>query len=652
MATNTIAENPNAKDYNKYDFSGYELTENGKGGYDWTDSSGNKNSLYEDDNGINHSITGANGASSNYTYNGTKYNDYISKLNKAAKKAYKTQSKTPITSQNLKTPTTTSGAQVIIMTDENGQPRKVGTSTDPNVENILTGKAIANSYEAIANANVGDWWVDKDGNIHVVTEQDITYCKKLISGNDDKKHSEEGSEPENNQSRTTTPEESTGKDSDERIGEEVKSTRDLLHDPNNFLSNYQAIIRNDDDRELAEELLSDSEGKSKGIYGILPAFLFGEYGNYHSPKYENKKRYYLKDTISGEIISDENGGYSKDQLKKLNKELEKERKELNLKTVKTEDGKYTVNDNNGPLGWFDNFEDAEKFRTGKGLYELSNVIGNEQHYVTYDGKKMRYDSASEALDALKELKNSTRGERAKAWAQFLYHTLSSLSANDRNLASDIAGEGRPYKSSWQTEIENRQKGNNELYYKNEEAKNDTVRKLMQLADAGMIDLNNLTNEQMATFIGAIGKEKASQIINTLKKQELDKFMAMEYWNSWTDDQRNALSAWFAQSGQGPQTDSMIALASGKVKAKDFANKWNTQTRMALAEQGLDIQRLEKIVEDAALKNKMTQAQADVIKELVGEQLRSAKLGNNAKMAEIATSSVDSLSKIIDAVVPF
>jgi hypothetical protein len=97
---------------------------------------------------------------------------------------------------------------------------------------------------------------------------------------------------------------------------------------------------------------------------------------------------------------------------------------------------------------------------------------------------------------------------------------------------------------------------------------------------------------------------------------------------------------------------MIALASGKVKAKDFANKWNTQTRLSLAEQGLDIQRLEKVVEDAALKNKMSKAQADVIKELVGEQLRAAKLGNNAKALEMATTSVDSLSKIIDAVVPF
>ena len=34
MASNKITVNPNAKDYDKYDFSGYKLTENDKGGYD------------------------------------------------------------------------------------------------------------------------------------------------------------------------------------------------------------------------------------------------------------------------------------------------------------------------------------------------------------------------------------------------------------------------------------------------------------------------------------------------------------------------------------------------------------------------------------------------------------------------------------------
>ena len=656
--------NPNAKDYDKYDFSGYELTANDKGGYDWTDSSGNKNSIYDEGKGgLIHSVIDADGTSSNYAYTGTRDNDYISRLIKSAKKAYKAQSKAPKTAQpqsNSSTTPVSSGTQVIIMQDESGNNRKVGTTADKNASGLLSGKSIANSFSAIANANVGDFWIDKDNNIHVVTDRDIKYSKGVLegkygndNGNDDsKKYSDGGSDTtsEKDQPRTTTPEEDS-KDSDKRIADEVEGTRKLLHDPDNYKDNYQAIIDTAGKRGIAEDLLSGSEGKEKGLYGIIPSFLMGDYGNYHLPKHETYKRYKLRDSITGEVIDDGQGA-TPAQLKRLNEQIAKDRKERGWAITTARDGGYDViSPKTGEvIEHFDNEKDAKKYLNG--WFELSDEVANEQHVVSYNGKKMVYDTKGEAEKAKKELAKATRGDRAKAWAQFLYRLGDSAFTNAVNNASDFAGEGRPLKSLHSQEMNQRMASNNQLYYKNEEAKNDTVRKLMQLADAGMIDLNNLTNEQMATFIGAIGKEKASQIINTLKKQELDKFMAMEYWNGWTDDQRNALSAWFAQSGQGPQTDSMIALASGKVKAKDFANKWNTQTRLSLAEQGLDIQRLEKVVEDAALKNKMSKAQADVIKELVGEQLRAAKLGNNAKALEMATSSVDSLSKIIDAVVPF
>ena len=652
--------NPNAKDYDKYDFSGYELTANDKGGYDWTDSSGNKNSIYDEGKGgLIHSVIGADGTSSNYVYTGTRDNDYISRLNKSAKKAYKAQSKAPKTAQpqsNSSTTPVSSGTQVIIMQDENGNNRKVGTTADKNASGLLSGKSIANSFSAIANASVGDFWIDKDNNIHVVTDRDIKYSKGVLEGkygNDGRNYSKEGSGDESpssgtKQPRTTTPEEDN-KDSDKRIADEVVGTRKLLHDPDNYKDNYQAIIDTEGKRGIAEDLLSGSEGKEKGLYGIIPSFLMGDYGNYHLPKYKNYKSYYVKDSATGEVLDTE--VRSKDELKRLNDSALASFEKYGAHLSARADGKFDVVDNDGEV-WktFDDENDAVKWMHSP--YEISDKVAGEQHIISYNGKSMRYNTKEEAEKAKKELAKATRGDRAKAWAQFLYRLGDSAFTNAVNNASDFAGEGRPLKSLHSQEMNQRMASNNQLYYKNEEAKNDTVRKLMQLADAGMIDLNNLTNEQMATFIGAIGKEKASQIINTLKKQELDKFMAMEYWNGWTDDQRNALSAWFAQSGQGPQTDSMIALASGKVKAKDFANKWNTQTRLSLAEQGLDIQRLEKVVEDAALKNKMSKAQADVIKELVGEQLRAAKLGNNAKALEMATTSVDSLSKIIDAVVPF
>lgn len=664
MASNVVTPNPNAEDYDKYDFSGYELTQNDQNGYDWTDKSGTKHSIYDDGKGgLNHSITGADGNSSNYVYIGTRDNGYIEKLNKGAKKAYKAQTKGQKNAQPKSTGSTTpvsSGTQVIIMQDENGNNRKVGTTADKNASGLLSGKSIANSFSAIANANVGDFWIDKDNNIHVVTDRDIKYSKGVLEGkygNDNgngngKKYSDDGSDitSEKDQPRTTTPEE-YNKDSDKRIADEVEGTRKLLHDPDNYKDNYQAIIDTAGKRGIAEDLLSGSEGKERGLYGIIPSFLMGDYGNYHLPKYETYKRYKLRDSITGELIDDGQGA-TPAQLKRLNEQIAKDRKERGWAITTARDGGYDViSPKTGEvIEHFDNEKDAKKYLNG--WFELSDEVADEQHVVSYNGKKMVYDTKEEAEKAKKELAKATRGDRAKAWAQFLYRLGDSAFTNAVNNASDFAGEGRPLKSLHSQEMNQRMASNNQLYYKNEEAKNDTVRKLMQLADAGMIDLNNLTNEQMATFIGAIGKEKASQIINTLKKQELDKFMAMEYWNGWTDDQRNALSAWFAQSGQGPQTDSMIALASGKVKAKDFANKWNTQTRLSLAEQGLDIQRLEKIVEDAALKNKMSKAQADVIKELVGEQLRAAKLGNNAKALEMATTSVDSLSKIIDAVVPF
>lgn len=668
MASNEITVNPNAKDYDKYDFSGYELTENDKGGYDWTDSSGNKHSLYSGEkDGLIHSITGADGTSSNYAYNGTRYNEYIGKLNKGAKKAYKAQTKSPKTNVTQKatqpkssssTTPSSSGSQVIIMMDEKGNPRKVGTTSDKEAVGLITGKSVANSFEAIANANVGDFWVDKDSNIHVVTNRDIEYSKGVLEGkyvNDkDKRVSEEGSDKEHpsttpEQPRTTTPEEDK-KDSDERIVDEVEGTRKLLHDSDNYRDNYQAIIETAAKRGKAENLLSGSEGKGKGLYGILPAFLMGDFGNYHLPKYESYKRYKIRDSITGELIDDGQGA-SPAEVKLLNEQIANDRKKRGWTIVSAPDGYDVFSYRDGRvIEHFDNAEDAEKYL--KGRYELSDEVANEQHIVSYNGKRMRYNTKKEAEEAMKALKKETRDERVKAWAQFLYHTLNSISTNDRNLSSDLAGQGRPYKSSWETEIENRQKGNNEMFYKNEETKNDFIRKLVGMADSGMIDLNNLTNEQMARFIGIVGEKKATQIIDTIRKQELDKFMALDYWRNWDEDQRNALSAWFAQSGQGPQTDSMIALASGKASPKDFANKWKTETRLAIAEKATTLQHLEKEVDRIALENKLTGAQADVIKELVGEQLRAAKLTNDRQIQAMVTESASSLAKIIDAVVPF
>jgi len=228
---------------------------------------------------------------------------------------------------------------------------------------------------------------------------------------------------------------------------------------------------------------------------------------------------------------------------------------------------------------------------------------------------------------------------------------NSIGTSALNYASDMAGEGRPYKSIQQQEQEDRAKANQAMYYKNEEAKNDNVRKLVQMADAGMINLNNLTNEQMAMLIGAVGREKASQLINKLGNTQIDKFLAMDFAKNWDDETKNAYRSWMAQQGAGPANDLMIALASGKTTYQDVAKKWNTQTKYELAKNSVEYNALENALKEARLKTKMTEAQADVIRELVAEQLRAAKLSNNRQIQALATDSVNSVAKILDAVIP-
>jgi len=72
-------------------------------------------------------------------------------------------------------------SRVIVIKDEDGRDRQVGTTNDESAEKLLTGKAIQNSWKAIANAKVGDFWVGSDDQIHVVTDQDINFSKKKLA---------------------------------------------------------------------------------------------------------------------------------------------------------------------------------------------------------------------------------------------------------------------------------------------------------------------------------------------------------------------------------------------------------------------------------------------------------------------------------------
>ena len=70
--------------------------------------------------------------------------------------------------------------RVIVIKDENGNDRQVGISGDPNAEKFLSGKAVQNSWDSIANANIGDFWIGSDDQIHVVTQRDINYSKQQL----------------------------------------------------------------------------------------------------------------------------------------------------------------------------------------------------------------------------------------------------------------------------------------------------------------------------------------------------------------------------------------------------------------------------------------------------------------------------------------
>lgn len=515
-------------DLDDYAF-GDDVRMNSREGYDWTDTNGNQHSLYSingNRNGSYHSITDKDGNRKVYYYNGHEANSYIPVLYGSAKKAWKQKLKNT-KNGGEKTPTTT--ATTII-----GENLKLGGDTK------ISGSGKLGKSET-PNTDVPNTDVPNTG----------SEANKLGSDNN---------------GGTTGDTEKKGHYTQSELNSGVKSqdVADEIHDGTHYESPYQTVTDNRQDRELMQDLIENQGGSGKGIYGILPAFLFGEYGNYHLPKYKEE---------------------------------------------------------------------------------------NNQHFVTYNGKKMRYDTKEEAMKALKELKKQTRSERAKAWAQFLYHTLSSIETNDRNMASDLAGQGRPYKSSWQTEIENRQKGNNELYYDNEKAKSANIRSLESLADRGIVNINNLTNEQVALFIAGMGKERAMKLLTSVGQQQINKYLAEDWAKNWSPEVRNAYISWASSTGALNANDTLIALASGQVSPKDIANKWATETSLDISKRKTDLDAINEAIKSSKLANKMTEAQVAVIKELVAEQLKAAQLSNADKIRQMATSSVDSIAKIIDAIVP-
>ena len=663
--------NKNINIYNRNYFNDKTVTldEDGKG-FSWEDEYGT-NHVYEDPSNrtlLRHDITGADGTTQNY---GQKFastqNAYITRLwepgRKAGKKTAKTQQKqvntVPVNNTPVQPQPASANQKVIVVKDENGNNRKVGVSSDTDV-NALTGSAVANSFAAIAQAQVGDFWIDKNNNIHVVTQGDIDWSKaqlekqeetppvKEAEPEDDKgfSDSEENSESQtelksNVGNSPKTPEEikkeiaiiedntsmggmKTG--TSRRYQELTKEAADITGDaadkakavaaenaalgknPVLYKNPYDAIIESAAGRERAEESTKNMEGHPKAIRGILPDFLAGDYGNYHKAKIAQKELYDVYDD-KGELIT--------------KTPVSKEAAEIMIDRAK-----------------YDNLE-----------YQMKPNPEYTRYHV-YDNNGRLYGSSMSKTEAdymKNDLDEETKAERKRAWAELLGRSLNSFATANINSANDVLGQAN-VQSLHQQDLEDRIKGNNELYYKNELAKNENIRNLTKLSDEELAKIVGNSNNNVALLTYLIGEKRVNNIMDILGKQELEQ-SAAQAMAKWTPEQKNAYYTWTALVNDRDINDKLAGLISGKTSIDYYANLWKKQTNIKLAKDSAELQALEKAIEAAGLQNKLTNAQVDVIRELVAEQLQAAKLSNAQTIQQMATSSVDSLAKVIDAIIP-
>ena len=665
MADKTIAVNPDYTSYNKYDFTDTGLNYNkDDDSYSWTDKNGNSHNLTYG----KHSITAPNGTVSDWEQWGTKENAYIRDLYNNAKKTYKKNSKatknnTPRTTTTTVTPTATTTpskteGKVIVVKDENGNNRKVGVSSDTDV-NALTGSAIANSFAVIAQAQVGDFWIDKNNNIHVVTQGDIDWSKTQLEKqeetppvkeaepeddkgfSDSKENSESQTELKSNVGNSPkTPEEikkeiaiiedhtnmgGVSTSTSRRYQELTKELADITGDaadkakavaaenaalgrnPVLYKNPYDAISESANNRKRAEEVTKNMEGHPKAIRGILPDFLAGDYGNYHKAKIVQKEYYDVYDD-KGELVTGP---------------VDKEAAEIMIDRAK-----------------YDNLE-----------YQMKPNPEYTKYYV-YDNNGRIYGASRSEKEAdymKNDLDEETKAERKRAWAELLGRSLNSFATANINSANDVLGQAN-VQSLHQQDLEDRIKSNNELYYKNELAKNENIRNLTKLSDEELAKIVGNSNNNVALLTYLIGEKRVNNIMDILGKQELEQ-SAAQAMAKWTPEQKNAYYTWTALVNDRDINDKLAGLISGKTSMDYYANLWKKQTNIKLAKDSAELQALEKAIEAAGLQNKLTTAQVDVIRELVAEQLQAAKLSNAQTIQQMATSSVDSLAKVIDAIIP-
>ena len=567
-------------DLNDYDF-GDSLVKNDRGGYDWTDSNGNKHSLYKIKGnrlGSYHSVTDSEGNVSTWYQNGSVANSYIRALNAAAKKAKAGKKKDGLT-DSIKTSISeaekTTPEKPVSQSGGNNET-KTSVTEKPGLPVGLDESDDLNEIRKEINALEMSKWDDSN-----------PYARQRY------------------QQLVNKAADHPDADSNDKDKAELVNTAWNLNNKKLYVSPYDEMRHSSEQRKAIEKSLKGGEGKERRLMGIIPSFLLGEYGNYKRSKIDKDEIYPIV-SPEGKTI-----GY-----------------------MDKKDAEWYVNKENKKLG-----ENDKKFSIGP---------KETTHYRISDGDTTYYfDDEQSAKDKKKEIDKTNQPERLKAWGEFIYRLMNSISTNDMNLSSDLSGNGRPYQSIQQKDMESRLQGNNEMYYKNEMTKNDNIRKFVELADAGIINLNTLSNEQIATLGALIGKERVQQLISIAGKQEVQYMAATQMYKNWDKNQRDIYTKWLVTEGSGPANETFLSYANGELSASDLAKRY----RMQLAKGGLEIKAVEEAVRKAGLENRMTQAQVDVIKELVAEQLKAAELTNNQRIQEMATSSVDTFAKLIDAVLP-
>ena len=585
-------------DLNDYDF-GDSLVKNDRGGYDWTDSNGNKHSLYKIKGnrlGSYHSVTDSEGNVSTWYQNGSVANSYIRALNAAAKKAKAGKKKDGLT-DSIKT----SISEAKKTTPEKSVSQSGGNN---ETKTSVTEKSVS---QPDGNNETKTSVTEKPGlPVGLDKSDDLNEIRKEINALEMSKWDD--SNPyarQRYQQLVNKAADHPDADSNDKDKAELVNTAWNLNNKKLYVSPYDEMRHSSEQRKAIEKSLKGGEGKERRLMGIIPSFLLGEYGNYKRSKIDKDEIYPIV-SPEGKTI-----GY-----------------------MDKKDAEWYVNKENKKLG-----ENDKKFSIGP---------KETTHYRISDGDTTYYfDDEQSAKDKKKEIDKTNQPERLKAWGEFIYRLMNSISTNDMNLSSDLSGNGRPYQSIQQKDMESRLQGNNEMYYKNEMAKNDNIRKFVELADAGIINLNTLSNEQIATLGALIGKERVQQLISIAGKQEVQYIAATQMYKNWDKNQRDIYTKWLVTEGSGPANETFLSYANGELSASDLAKRY----RMQLAKGGLEIKAVEEAVRKAGLENRMTQAQVDVIKELVAEQLKAAKLTNNQRIQEMATSSVDTFAKLIDAVLP-